>query len=152
MKPETKKLKMETREETIERLATYTIGIDPGSEIAIEYRGNTDHEFEPAVGVVGERGQFSIDGCFPGSPNMTGRILSRPWRYESIAHPIHIIAGGLDYVTMATTCVCVFADGSRIYEANHHGTIIWLTGQGEERANIPLLEAIARTPKQIDED
>ena len=114
-------------------------GLRPGDRVAVEkWNGSI------CMGYVEADSKMSVGGCYP--VDGVRRVLSRPWRYETIHHPIHIVAGGCDYITMTTTEVCVFSDGTRIYRGNKGGTIVWLTGDGETQCDGPVTEAIARTP------
>ena len=122
------------------------IGLKKRQYVAIEYRGNLDRPYRPVEAYVDDSGRIVVDGCYP-TTGMIGRVLSRPYQYAYYEHPVHIVAGGCDYVTMTRSCLCEFADGSRIYRGNHHGRVIWLTGAGEERCDGPISEAILRTPQ-----
>ena len=127
-------------------------GLQGGDHVAIEHRGSTDHDFELREGVIDDQGRMIVGGCLCSS-GMLGRVLSKPYRYGHVDHPIHIWGRSLeslDYITMTRTTTCIFADGTVSYEANDEGTVFWLAGNvgtnAGDRCKYPALEAILRTP------
>ncbi len=118
--------------------------LTPGTYVAVEFSHSGAPPYHTAEGYIQADGSISVGGCRP-SPGMLGRVLSQPYTEDWVEHPVEIKAGGLHYATMKRTLCIVFADGSRLWQGNLGGTIVWLTGNGEEQASV-LAEAIRRTP------